>query len=252
MNTPIPKTLIGNSGEIVTVQGMNVTKERGTNSREKFMEQMMLLSKGHKYFIPITVKEYGESYIMPYISETFYDNLSIKEVDNLLDICDNYRTTEYDKGMTVEHYLDIINERVFMLEDTELVNSGFTITPFRSFVHGDLTVSNILYDDGPVFIDPKGTKEHFLYDAGKLLQSFEMDYEYLLSGSAKYPSEYKNAIYDRYDRDELRFFLAVHLLRAVPYFKKNNRSYTDLFYDTGLKIMSELGITLKTKKDTDA
>ena len=246
------KKFIGNSGEIVKLYKNKAIKYIGTQSPDKFyLQQKFLHDCKHPNFIKISNIKWMQSYEMPYYKKSYLDFIlknddktNIKKFKELLDIVLKYGICK-GHNTVFKNYFDKLEKRVPYKFD--LNGCKFDLYNLENFVHGDLTISNILLDDEDnfVFIDTRGTLESIYYDWGKLMQSFVMKYESLLHGV-----NYDLSIYDKFveimfeelDHDHLYFYLAVHLLGAVPFFRKNNRSYTDLFLEKGLEIFDMLGI----------
>lgn len=241
------KILVGNSGDKVYLQGNKVIKEAG-HYPEKFKQQMdFLMSCGHPNFIEI--KPLSEiSYEMKRFP-TWYDKIleqpmseSFNQLEDLISIIGNFDSV--GKDVDAEAYFEKLQLRTgYTYEgDVNAVSSW-------GFVHGDLTVSNILHDKDFLFIDPRGTEEQDYYDYGKLMQSFVMEYESHIynNPSKKYSKFCKGAeqiMYEWCDEYELKFFLAVHLLGAVPFFELNERyELAGSFLKKGHRLFDELGIT---------
>lgn len=244
------KQMIGNSGEIVTLYNNEVKKEVGTQDPEKFFLQQKFLNLNHLNFVPIRVTEWKKSYVMPYYKSSYFDYIlshsreeNIKKFRELIEIIAKYSEPKGNKTVKIRDYLDKLETRVPYTFTH--INEVITETEI-TFVHGDLTISNIMMeDDNFVFIDPRGTQESVYYDFGKLMQSFYMEYENLLNDEQQDLSIYEDFIkilHQETDYNTLMFYLAVHLIGAVPFFKKKNRPYTDSFLNTGLDIFRELGI----------
>ena len=238
--------LIGNSGDKVYLKQDFVIKEAGVYP-DKFRQQMnWLLSCDHPNFIkiePINELSYKMKRHL-----TWYDQIceqpitkSVSQLEDLIRLINGFEGT--GKTIDVKSYLDKLKDRTgYYYEGT------FDEYSKWGFVHGDLTVSNILYDDKFIFIDPRGTEEQDYYDFGKLMQSFVMEYEAHIYNNknikySKFCKEAEKIMYEWYDEYLLKFYLAVHLLGAVPFFKLNNRNeLADLFLNKGHKLFNELGI----------
>lgn len=240
------KFLTGNSGDVVYVDSGYVVKKAGLYP-DKFEQQMNWLYEcEHPNFIKIVPIDNNTYVMLKY--PTWYSLIlkqsiktSLSQLNELLDIVDNFEGEACDVKTDV--YLSKLSQR------TGYTYTGkFDATSKWGFVHGDLTVGNCLYKEKMILIDPRGTYEQDYYDYGKLMQSFVMKYEMLLSG--KHSNKYdnfcnaaKNLMYERYDRYQLDFFLAVHLLGAVPFLKDNNRlCLADLFLEKGHEIFKQLDI----------
>lgn len=252
----ISKTLIGNSGDTVYVKKDFVYKEAGFNV-EKFKQQTKWLNEcTHPNFIAIHPVSETKFRMKKY--PTFYDYInevslseSLQKFEALLDIVDSFPGEASD--VKTEAYFSKLSER------TGYTYSGdFSAVSNWGFVHGDLTISNILIDRDPdlnhkqsfVFIDPRGTEEQNYYDYGKLMQSFEMYYELFINDEMdnlkymEFCDRAKAIMYERYDQYQLEFFLAVHLLGAVPFFIKNERlELAKIFLNKGHQIFDNLNIT---------
>lgn len=258
----ISKTLIGNSGDKVYIKNDYVYKEAGFNI-EKFKQQTKWLEEcTHPNFIKISrlndtkfrMKKYPTFY--DYINEVPLDE-SIQRFESLLDVVDSFPSKPAD--VRINKYFHKLSER------TGYTYSGeFDASSNWGFVHGDLTISNILIDRDPklthkqsfIFIDPRGTEEQNYYDYGKLMQSFEMYYELFINDDLdnikymEFCDSAKQIMYERYDKYQLDFFLAVHLLGAVPFFIKNGRNeLAELFLNKGHQIFDELNITYKNESN---
>ena len=128
------------------------------------------------------------------------------------------------------------------------ISGKFDAISAWGFVHGDLTVSNILHDKDFLFIDPRGTEEQNYYDYGKLMQSFVMEYESHIYNNhnktySKFCKEAEKVMYEWCDEYQLKFFLAVHLLGAVPFFELNERyELAGSFLKKGHELFDELEI----------
>jgi hypothetical protein len=179
---------------------------------------------------------------------TWYDKIceqplikSIDQLDDLIHIVNDF--DGYGTDVDTRSYLDKLEGRTgYTYEGNLDASSGW------GFVHGDLTVSNILYDNDFIFIDPRGTEEQNYYDYGKLMQSFVMKYEAHIynernSKYLKFCREAENIMYEWYDEYQLKFFLAVHLLGAVPFFELNERyELAGMFLKKGHELFDELEI----------
>lgn len=241
------KLLIGNSGDKVELKNDNVVKTAGIH-KDKFKQQTdFLLNCNHPNFIKINKISDTEYHMDRY--STFYNficnnNLqkSKEKLIELLDIIDGFEKTP--KRVETRKYLDKLEKRTGYK-----YNGQFNAKSCFGFVHGDLTISNILFSDKFIFIDPRGTEEQDYYDYGKLMQSFTMNYEGHIYNewNPKYLEFCKmaeNIMYLRYDERQLKFFLAVHLLGAVPFFKMNDRNkLADLFLGKGHSLLNELNIS---------
>jgi len=240
------KLLIGNSGDKVYVDKNIVIKTAGVH-KDKFKQQAnFLLNCDHPNFINIK-KINDEEYHMD-THPTFYNFIcnsdlgeSLYRLEELLDIIDGFNSIGAD--VKTETYLNKLESR------TGYKYSGkFDAASSYGFVHGDLTISNILYDDRFIFIDPRGTEEQNYYDYGKLMQSFVMNYEAHIYNEwnpkyLEFCKEAEKIMYERYDEYQLKFFLAVHLLGAVPFFELNERyEMAKLFLEKGHSLFNELGI----------
>jgi hypothetical protein len=240
------KLLVGNSGDRVYLHDSYVIKEAGVYP-EKFKQQMEWLQKcNHPNFIkiePIGVTSYK---MKKY--PTWYDkitsqttNESIDQLNKLISIVNNFGG--YGKDIDTRSYLDKLELRTGYKYDGK-----FDASSQWGFVHGDLTVSNILYDNDFILIDPRGTEEQDYYDFGKLMQSFVMKYESYIYNNRndqyiKFCNEAEKVMYEWYDPPLLKFYLAVHLLGAVPFFELNERyelAYS--FLKKGHELFDELEI----------
>lgn len=239
--------LIGNSGDKVSLLGNIVFKEAGQD-KNKFVQQLDFLKKcNHPNFIQ--VEEISRLKYKMKRYPTFYDwikNHSLSEsldrLTYLLNIVDSFPGSI--RKILASSYFSKLESR------TGYKYSGdFLIESKYGFVHGDLTISNILYDDDFIFIDPRGTEEQDYYDYGKLMQSFDMNYESLIIGevNTKYFDFCSSAIeimLSRYNEKYLKFYLAVHLLGAVPFLINNNRhEIANSFLNRGHQIFEEIGIS---------
>jgi hypothetical protein len=240
------KILVGNSGDRVYLHEDYVIKEAGVYP-EKFKQQMdWLINCPHPNFIKID--PIGEfSYRMKKFP-TWYDQIcdqsitkSVSQLENLIQIINKFEG--YGKDVDTRSYLDKLEGRTGYHYEGKL--DGVSKW---GFVHGDLTVSNILYDNKFIFIDPRGTEEQDYYDFGKLMQSFVMEYETHIynNQSTKYSRFCKEAekiMYEWYDEYLLKFYLAVHLLGAVPFFELNERyELAGTFLKKGHELFNELEI----------
>ncbi len=240
------KILVGNSGDKVYLHHDHVIKEAGVYP-DKFKQQMEWLQHcNHPNFIKI--KQINDtSYEMKKIP-TWYDkiisqttNESLTQLHELISIVNTFSGSP--KNIDTRSYLDKLEERTGYKYD-----GTFNATSNWGFVHGDLTISNILYDTDFVFIDPRGTEEQDYYDFGKLMQSFVMKYEAHIYNdwNDKYVNFCEHAekiMYEWYDPYLLKFYLAVHLLGAVPFFKLNKRNeLANLFLEKGHNLFDELEI----------
>jgi hypothetical protein len=240
------KTLIGNSGDIVYLFDTYVVKEAG-KYKDKFKQQMIWMENcQHPNFIkikPISVHSYKmEKY------QTWFDKIcnqslskSIEQLEKLLEIISSFDGKI--SQINVNSYLSKLEAR------TGYKYSGnFFAETKWGFVHGDLTVSNILYDNDFILIDPRGTDEQDYYDYGKLMQSFHMKYESYIyndwnSKYVKFCNSAEEIMRSRYDNNLLDFYLAVHLLGAVPFFIMNNRNeLANIFLIKGHELFNKLGI----------
>jgi len=238
--------LIGNSGDKVYLHKDYVIKEAGVYP-EKFKQQMeWLLSCNHPNFIEIEpLTEF--SYKMKKYP-TWYDQIcnqpitkSVSQLEDLISLINKFEG--YGKDIDINAYLSKLESRTGYHYEGKL-----DAVSKWGFVHGDLTVSNILYDKDFIFIDPRGTEEHDYYDFGKLMQSFVMEYEahiYNNSDSkySKFCKEAEKIMYEWYDEYLLKFYLAVHLLGAVPFFELNERyELAGSFLTKGHELFNELEI----------
>jgi len=212
------KILVGNSGDKVFLQGNKVIKEAG-HYPEKFKQQMeFLMCCDHPNFID--VKPLSETSYEMKRFPTWYDKILQQPITNSLD--------------QLENLISIIGK--------------FDAVSCWGFVHGDLTVSNILHDKDFLFIDPRGTEEQNYYDYGKLMQSFVMEYESHIYNNlnakySKFCREAEKIMYEWCDEYQLKFFLAVHLLGAVPFFELNERyELAGSFLKKGHELFDELEI----------
>lgn len=240
------KLLVGNSGDKVYLHQNHVIKEAGFYP-DKFKQQMDWLQNcKHPNFIKIEPTG-GLSYKMDKFP-TWYNqiicqpvNKSIDQLNNLLCIINKFEG--YVKDVDAKAYLNKLELRTgYRYEGTLSAKSKW------GFVHGDLTISNILYDKNFIFIDPRGTEEHDYYDFGKLMQSFVMGYEAHIYKTANtnyynFCNEAEKIMYEQYDHYLLKFYLAVHLLGAVPFFKLNKRyKLASIFLKKGHQLFDELEI----------
>ena len=220
------KILIGNSGDKVFLEGNKVIKEAG-HYPEKFKQQMeFLMCCDHPNFID--VKPLSETSYEMKRYPTWYDKIlqqpltnSLDQLENLISIIGKFDSIGSD--VKTQDYFDKLQLRTgYTYEGT------FDATSAWGFVHGDLTVSNILHHKDFLFIDPRGTEEQNYYDYGKLMQSFVMEYESHIYNNpnkkySKFCKEAEKVMYEWCDEYQLKFFLAVHLLGAVPFFELSER-----------------------------
>jgi hypothetical protein len=241
------KLLIGNSGDKVYLHKNFVIKEAGSFAPVKFKQQLEWLQQcNHPNFIKIESVGFN-SYTMKK-HPTWYDVIksqntskSLDQLNNLISIINNF--DGYGTDINTRSYLDKLELRTgYKYEGTFNASSNW------GFVHGDLTISNILYDNDFIFIDPRGTDEQDYYDYGKLMQSFVMNYESHIYNEHnkqyfKFCSEAEKLMYEWYDPYLLKFYLAIHLLGAVPFFELNERyELAQLFLNKGHMIFNELEI----------
>tara|TARA_R110000803_G_scaffold63179_1_gene123745 strand:- start:335 stop:1081 length:747 start_codon:yes stop_codon:yes gene_type:complete len=240
------KILIGNSGDKVFLQGNKVIKEAG-HYPEKFKQQMdFLLCCDHPNFIDI--KPISETSYEMKRFPTWYDKIleqplvkSFNQLEDLIGIIGRF--DNIGANVKTGDYFDKLQLRTGYTYEGK-----FDATSSWGFVHGDLTVSNMLYDKDFLFIDPRGTEEQDYYDYGKLMQSFVMEYESHIynNPSKKYSKFCKGAeeiMYEWCDEYQLKFFLAVHLLGAVPFFELNERyELAGRFLTKGHELFDELEI----------
>ena len=142
-----------------------------------------------------------------------------------------------------------------ILDYTGSATQQFADPSFDGFPEIEHEVSvdaeGISYHDDFVFIDPRGTEEQDFYDYGKLMQSFVLEYESHIynernSNYIQFCKAASDLMYERYNKSLLNFYLAVHLLGAVPFFEMNSRvELAKLFLDRGHKLFDELGIKYK-------
>ena len=240
------KVLIGNSGDRVYLHDDKVVKEAGVYPI-KFKQQMDWLTNcTHPNFIKIRPLSDTSFEMDKY--PTWYDKIcsqplikSIDQLDKLIHIVNDF--DGYGADVDTRSYLDKLEGRTGYKYDGK-----FDAVSQWGFVHGDLTISNILYDKDFVFIDPRGTEEQNYYDHGKLMQSFTMKYESHIYNERnrkylKFCKEAENIMYEWYDEYQLKFFLAVHLLGAVPFFELNERyELAGMFLKKGHELFDELEI----------
>jgi hypothetical protein len=240
------KLLVGNSGDKVYLYEDYVIKEAGVYP-EKFKQQMdWLINCNHPNFI--TVKPISNfSYSMSKYP-TWYDKIttqpiikSLDELNHLISIINNF--DGYSKDVDTKSYLDKLELRTGYKYEGK-----FDAISKWGFVHGDLTISNILHNGNFIFIDPRGTEEQDYYDFGKLMQSFVMKYESHIYNNwninyTNFCKEAEKIMYEWYDPYLLKFYLAVHLLGAVPFFELNERyELAGLFLKKGHELFDELEI----------
>lgn len=240
------KLLVGNSGDKVYLYEDYVIKEAGVYP-EKFKQQMdWLINCNHPNFI--AVKPINDfSYSMAKYP-TWYDKIttqpiikSLDELNHLISIINKF--DGYSKDVDTRSYLDKLELRTGYKYEGK-----FDAISKWGFVHGDLTISNILHNDNFIFIDPRGTEEQDYYDFGKLMQSFVMEYESHIYNNwntnyTKFCKEAEKIMYEWYDPYLLKFYLAVHLLGAVPFFELNERyELAGLFLKKGHELFDELEI----------
>ena len=240
------KMLVGNSGDKVYLCDDKVIKEAGVHL-DKFKQQMQWLSDcDHPNFIKVKRIEDGLFEMKRY--PTWYEKIctqsldeSLQQLHNLIGIVNNFDTKPSD--VKTRSYLDKLETRTgFKYEGSLDASSAW------GFVHGDLTISNILLSDDFIFIDPRGTEEQDYYDYGKLMQSFVMKYESHIYNERNpkyinFCNEAEKVMYEWYDEYQLKFFLAVHLLGAVPFFEMNERyELASIFLKKGHEIFDELEI----------
>ena len=169
------KILVGNSGDKVFLQGNKVIKEAG-HYPEKFKQQMdFLMCCDHPNFIE--VKPLSETSYEMKRFPTWYDkilaqplNTSLGQLENLISIIGKF--DNIGSNVKTQDYFNKLQLRTGYTYEGK-----FDAVSCWGFVHGDLTVSNILHDNDFLFIDPRGTEEQDYYDYGKLMQSFVMEYE---------------------------------------------------------------------------
>jgi len=240
------KILVGNSGDKVYLHDDKVIKEAGVYP-EKFKQQMdWLVNCHHPNFID--VKPISETSFEMKRYPTWYDQIcnqplvkSISQLDDLIHIVNSFEG--HGKDIDTRAYLDKLESRTGYKYEGNLDGASKW-----GFVHGDLTVSNILYDKDFIFIDPRGTEEQDYYDFGKLMQSFVMEYEAHIYNNrntkySKFCKEAQNIMYEWYDEYLLKFYLAVHLLGAVPFFELNERyELAGMFLKKGHELFDELEI----------
>lgn len=240
------KLLVGNSGDKVYLHDSYVIKEAGVYP-EKFKQQMEWLQNcNHPNFIKIEPIGMTSYKMKKY--PTWYDkitsqttNESLDQLNKLISIVNGF--DGYGKDVDTRSYLDKLELRTGYKYDGK-----FDAASQWGFVHGDLTISNILYDNDFIFIDPRGTEEQDYYDFGKLMQSFVMKYEAHIYNNwndqyVKFCNEAEKIMYEWYDPYLLKFYLAVHLLGAVPFFELNERyELAGSFLKKGHEIFDELEI----------
>ncbi len=240
------KILVGNSGDKVILENNVVLKSAGVYP-EKFKQQMdWLLNCNHPNFIDI--KPTSEiSYEMKRYP-TWFDKIkqqslgtSMDQLESLINIINNF--DGYGADVNTREYLDKLEMRTgYKYEGNINAVSSW------GFVHGDLTISNILHDKDFIFIDPRGTEEQDYYDYGKLMQSFTMKYEGHIYNNmdpnyVKFCDEAEKLMYEYHDEYLLKFYLAVHLLGAVPFFELNERyEMASTFLKKGHELFDELEI----------
>jgi hypothetical protein len=240
------KVLVGNSGDRVYLQDNKVIKEAGVYPI-KFKQQMDWLANcSHPNFIKINPISDTSFEMNRY--PTWYEKIcdqplikSLDQLDRLIHIVNDF--DGYGADVDTKSYLDKLETRTGYKYDGK-----FDAASKWGFVHGDLTVSNILYDKDFIFIDPRGTEEQSYYDHGKLMQSFTMKYESHIYNERnpkylKFCREAEKIMYQWYDEYQLKFFLAVHLLGAVPFFELNERyELAGMFLKKGHRLFDELEI----------
>jgi hypothetical protein len=240
------KVLVGNSGDRVYLQDNKVIKEAGVYPI-KFKQQMDWLANcSHPNFIKINPISDTSFEMNRY--PTWYEKIcdqplikSLDQLDRLIHIVNDF--DGYGADVDTRSYLDKLETRTGYKYDGK-----FDAASQWGFVHGDLTVSNILYDKDFIFIDPRGTEEQSYYDHGKLMQSFTMKYESHIYNERnpkylKFCREAEKIMYQWYDEYQLKFFLAVHLLGAVPFFELNERyELAGMFLKKGHQLFDELEI----------
>lgn len=238
--------LIGNSGDKVYLKDDYVIKEAGVYP-EKFKQQMdWLVNCDHPNFIKVNPISDTSFKMKRY--PTWYDQICnqplVKSLDQLNDLIQIINGFDgYGADINTRAYLDKLEGRTGYKYEGNLDAASKW-----GFVHGDLTVSNILYDKDFIFIDPRGTEEQDYYDFGKLMQSFTMEYEAHIynnqsSKYSKFCKEAEKIMYEWYDDHLLKFYLAVHLLGAVPFFELNERyELAGMFLKKGHELFDELEI----------
>jgi len=240
------KILVGNSGDKVYLHEDKVIKEAGVYP-EKFKQQMVwLVNCDHPNFIKVNPISDTSFKMERY--PTWYDQIcnqplvkSLDQLNDLIQIVNGFNG--YGADINTRAYLNKLEGRTGYKYEGNI--DGVSRW---GFVHGDLTISNILYDKDFIFIDPRGTEEQDYYDFGKLMQSFTMEYEAHIynnknSKYSKFCKEAEKIMYEWYDEYLLKFYLAVHLLGAVPFFELNERyELAGMFLKKGHELFDELEI----------
>lgn len=240
------KILVGNSGDKVYLHEDKVIKEAGVYPK-KFKQQMdWLVNCDHPNFIKVNPISDTSFKMERY--PTWYDQIcnqplvkSLDQLNDLIQIVNGFHG--YGADINTRAYLNKLEGRTGYKYEGNV--DGVSKW---GFVHGDLTISNILYDKDFIFIDPRGTEEQDYYDFGKLMQSFTMEYESHIynnknSKYSKFCKEAEKIMYEWYDGYLLKFYLAVHLLGAVPFFELNERyELAGMFLKKGHELFDELEI----------
>lgn len=119
-----------------------------------------------------------------------------KTYKRLIPIIEDEKFSEFNTEKLIINNKECIGlKKFFNVLPYVILNSGLYNQEFFTIIHGDLCLSNILYDPRNVFIrvvDPRGGFGVFdiygdpRYDIAKLSHSFEGNYDFLVNGLFKY------------------------------------------------------------------
>jgi len=141
--------------------------------------------KNNRFNIPEIYEYYNDGYLMEYIDGddmyTFIEKASWDDIESLFTFLKS--TLQYFKSCTYQHQYNFYNDynskinnnTYFSLQQKQVLLDNLPPCLDRSIIHGDLTLDNIIHNDGQFYlIDPNPTEfDNWMFDGCKLRQDLD-------------------------------------------------------------------------------